>query len=646
MDRVEIEAGVAKLGKTFSTMTPGMIFEEGTALLRNGNIAAAEQRFDALLLREPSHAAALHVLGIIRVRQGKPQEAVAFLTKAAGIDPASAEIHNNLGLALHACQRTAEAVTHYEAAVRLKPAYALACNNLGVALAALGQSQQALVHYERALALQPNYVEAHSNLGNALVKLGRPAEAVECFRKALAIRPDFLEPRMNLGFALQQLARHEEAAGELQRALAGNPRAPLLHLNLGNSLCMLNRHDEAIGHFQAALTLDPKLASAAANLGQALKEMGRLEEACKAYETALSIEPGQPAHLLGLVGLRKTVRGDFCLDALEGLVRKEAALSESDRVALHFAFGAALRDVGDLEAAFLHLQKGNSLKRTLIRYDEEKVLTGLQRTREVFTPSLMRSKQGSGDSSDLPVFIVGMPRSGSTLVEQVLAAHPAVIAAGELTDFREALRAMDRQGPGYPESMREYSPDQLGSLARDYLRRITKPARGSAPQRITDKLPENFGYAGLIHLAMPNARIIHTRRDPLDTCLSCYSALFLDQPFTYDLGELGRYYREYDAVMEHWRALLPAGIMLDVRYENLVSDFEAEARRIVEHCGLAWDESCLAFHKAMRPVKTASFAQVRQPIYRSSVGRWRPDDATLEPLLRELHRDTAVEITT
>lgn len=626
--------------KTFSTMPLAMIFEEGTAHLRNGDIAAAEQRFEALLLRDPRHAAALHVLGIIRVRQGKPQEAVVLLAKAAEIDPASAEIHNNLGLALHACQRTTEAISHYEAAVRLKPAYALACNNLGVALAALGQSQQALVYYERALALQPGYIEAHSNLGNALVKLGRPAEAVECFQNALAIRPAFLEARTNLSLALQQLNRHEEAAAQLQQALAGNSRAPLLHLNLGNSLCMLNRHDEAIEHFRTALALDPKLASAAANLGQALKEVGRLEEAGTAYETALRIEPDQPAHLLGLVGLRKTMRGDFYLDALEGLARKEATLSEPDRVSLHFAFGAALRDIGEPEAAFLHLQKGNSLRRGLIRYDEEKVLAGLQGVREVFTPSLMQSQQGLGDSSSLPVFIVGMPRSGSTLVEQILAAHPAVFAAGELTDFREALAIVDRQTRGYPDSVRDYSSDQFGSLARDYLSRIAKAAGESTPQRITDKLPENFAYAGLIHLAFPNARIIHARRDPLDTCMSCYSALFLDQRFTYDLGELGRYYREYAAVMEHWRALLPAGVMLEVQYESLVSNFETEARRIVEHCGLQWDENCLAFHKAVRPVKTASFAQVRQPIFRSSVGRWRPDDVTLEPLLRELRGDT------
>jgi len=626
--------------ETFSATPLKAIYEEGATLLQNGQMAAAAQRFEALLEREPRHVPTLQLLGIIRARQARLEEAVTLLTKATQIDPNSAEAHNNLGLALHACRRTAEAVPHFETALRLNPTYAIACNNLGMALATLGELQQALVSYERALELQPRYVEALNDLGNALLKLDRPVEAVERFQKALATRPAFVEARMNLGLALQQLGRSEEAVAELQLALAANPEAPLIRLNLGNALYALNRHDEAIVHFRAASACDPKMARAATNLAIALKEMGRLEEACKAYETALSIEPRQPAHLLGLVGTRKTVRGDAHLTALEELVREEATLPAADRVPLHFAFGAALADIGEHERSFRHLTRGNALKRSTFRYDEKKVLGRLQRTREVFTAGLMQSKQGSGDPSRLPVFIVGMPRSGSTLVEQVLAAHPAVFAAGELNDFREALRVIDGQSGGYPENVPEYSPAQFDFLARDYLDRVTRAARGSTPQRTTDKLPANFRYAGLIHLALPNARIIHTRRDPLDTCLSCYSTLFTHQPFTYDLAELGRYYREYALLMEHWRAVLPPGILLEIQYEELVSDFDAQARRIVEHCGLDWDEACLAFHNASRPVKTASFAQVRQPVYRSSVGRWRPDDVTLQPLLLELQRVT------
>jgi len=254
------------------------------------------------------------------------------------------------------------------------------------------------------------------------------------------------------------------------------------------------------------------------------------------------------------------------------------------------------------------------------------------------TRELMQEKRGGGDRSAAPVFVLGMPRSGTTLVEQILASHSKVFGAGELETFGATVASFARSRHathGIVDLLPTLSGEDVRAIGADYLARI-RPAAGAA-ERIVNKLPSNYLFVGIIHLALPNARIIHTLRDPVDTCFSNFSLLFAEtQAFAYDLGELGRYYKAYDAIMRHWRDVLPPGVMLDVRYEDLVDDVEANARRIIAHCGLDWEDGCLTFHQTRRPVRTASSAQVRQPIYRSSVGRWRPYRDLLQPLLDAL----------
>jgi Sulfotransferase family len=263
----------------------------------------------------------------------------------------------------------------------------------------------------------------------------------------------------------------------------------------------------------------------------------------------------------------------------------------------------------------------------------------LARTADIFTAELMQRQAGQGDFSSVPVFIIGMPRSGSSLIEQILASHSRVFGAGEITDFNAAAASL--AGPGgrlpkpFPEIATQMTAEQFRRVGSHYVNGI-RPRAPSA-ERISDKTLGNFLFAGLIHLALPNARIIHARRNPVDTCLSCFSKLFASQmSFTYDLAELGQYYRAYDALMVHWRQVLPAGVMLEVSYEDLVADFEPQARRIVEHCGLQWEEACLRFHTTKRPVKTASATQVREPLYRAAVGRSQSYRALLSPLLDAL----------
>jgi Sulfotransferase family len=362
-----------------------------------------------------------------------------------------------------------------------------------------------------------------------------------------------------------------------------------------------------------------------------LRTLGRLDEARREIEQAIALAPRKAEFYRSLAEIKHFTKDDPQLAMLEALAGDMGGLSDDERTHLHFALGKIYGDLGQHERGFAHLLKGNALKRRQIVYDEETILARFDSARALFTAEVMRERAGQGDPSTLPVFILGMPRSGTTLVEQMIASHPEVHGAGELSDFDRSVAAL--AGPaGVPADIGGAELRRVGS---EYVARIR--ALDPRAQRITDKMPANFRFAGLIHLALPNARIIHLRRDPVDTCLSCFSILFGgDQPFTYDLGELGRYYRAYQRLMEHWRAVLPPGAMLEVQYEALVADFATEARRIIAYCGLGWDEACLDFHATRRPVHTASSVQVRQPIYRSSVGRHRPSAETLRPLLDAL----------
>jgi hypothetical protein len=282
--------------------------------------------------------------------------------------------------------------------------------------------------------------------------------------------------------------------------------------------------------------------------------------------------------------------------------------------------------------------RANTVKRRRIAYDESRTLELFDRIRSAFDRRLFEATAGGGCHSSLPVFVIGMPRSGTTLIEQILASHPAIHGAGELSDFDQLAHQMcDGGGKAFrvPEDTRILRPVDLLKLGETYVAGLQRLAPRA--ERITDKMPANFLYAGLIQLALPRARIIHVLREPRDTCLSCYSKLFTaEQNFTYDLGELGRYYRKYAGLMAHWRDVLPEGRMLEIRYEDVIDDLEGSARQLIEHCGLDWDPRCIAFHQSQRPVRTASAVQVRRPIYRTSLERWRAYETHLAPLFAEL----------
>jgi len=467
---------------------------------------------------------------------------------------------------------------------------------------------------------------------------GQFAEAIARYRRILALKPDLSEIHNNMGLALAELSRLDAAVESYRRAIELKPDNPQTLCNWGTALAQLERFDEAEAKFRRAIALDPGCAGAYNNLGLSLKERGRLAEATSAAEQAIRLAPKNPSYYEHLGAVRSFVPGDRHVAALEALADDPASLRTVERMHLHFALAKAYDDIGRPQAAFPQWLAANALKRRQIAYDEAATLGRMDRTRALFRADFVASRQGCGARSPLPVFIVGMPRSGTTLIEQILASHPEVCGAGELTLFEEAADAVREALPGAPpgpEMVAAMSRDHLRAVGARYLDKLAQRAPGAA--RITDKLPGNFIFTGLIHLAMPDATIIHAVRDPLDTCLSCFCVHFTKgQPHTYDLAELGRYYRHYRALMAHWRRALPAQRVMDVHYEQLVGDLEGQARRIIAHCGLAWDARCLDFHRTERPVRTASAAQVRQPIYASSVGRWRPYRDFLGPLIGEL----------
>lgn len=529
-------------------------------------------------------------------------------------------------LACHRQGRIAEAAALYAAVLEQRPDDAAAHNNLGTALFALDRLPEAVARYERALALDPAYADALVNLAKALRRLDQPLAALARLEQALALRPEDAAAENDLGNVLQALGRHEEAVARYERALALQPDFAAAAGNLANSLHALDRSAAAIAQYERAIALAPEAASHRSNLGTALRELGRLEAARRAFETAVALAPESALCQLNLAEVKRFTPGDAQLAQLEAMARRGGAEAE-----LYFALAKARADLGDDDGSFRHLLRANALKRAAIDYDEAATLARFERVRAAFTPDLIERLRGLGEPTELPVFVIGMPRSGTSLVEQILASHPAVFGAGEVMDLGDAVA--DRMV--FPEAVPALDGAGLRAIGRAYVARLG--ARAPGAQRITDKLPSNFILAGLIPLALPGARIVHVRRDPRDTCVSCFATLFTaGQSFAYDLAELGRYYRAYDALMAHWRRVLPADAMLELRYEDVVADLEGAARRLIAYCGLDWDAACLSFHQTRRPVRTASAAAVRAPIHARSIGRWQRYGETLRPLLDAL----------
>lgn len=606
-------------------------------------------------------------------RVGNPQAAISHGLRAIALNPKNADAHNNLGIAYYDVADYNAAIASYDKAIDIKPRFAEAISNRGNALRNLRRFVEAESEYRRALAINPSYAEAYNNLGSVMRDLERPAEAEIAYKKAIAISPNYLEARNNLVLAYRDLKDYDAAlaAGQdalrlkaqnpealayigsiyieqkkfdqafeaLRRSLAINPNKAETYNMLGRAFFESNQGEKALECYRKAISLKADFADPYNNMGTCLKEFGRFDEALAAFNQSLAIQPDLVGAYVNLVDTKKfRSNDDTHLVAMERFAATINTLPEDRQMHLHFGLAKAYDDLKRYDEAFKHMLEGNAIKRRTLSYDEGAVLDYFERVKAVVTADVVREKAGGGYHTNQPIFVLGMPRSGTTLVEQIIASHPAVKGGGELKDINDTInsvRGRDGNQAPYPEFVPVLSMSELAAFGETYARRLEKRAPG-AP-RITDKMPSNFYYLGLIHLALPDAKVIHANRNPVDTCVSCFSKLFAgEQSQTYDLSELGRYYRAYYGLMEHWRRVLPPGAFLDVQYEDVVDDIEGQARRILDYCGLEWNPRVLDFYRNDRPVKTASASQVRQPIYGSSVARWRNYEKFLGPLLQEL----------
>jgi tetratricopeptide (TPR) repeat protein len=500
---------------------------------------------------------------------------------------------------------------------------------------AVGETTQALslVPTRRSDAVARKRAERIFENAARLYREGRREDAITEWETGLRFMPENALAHLNVAQALLEQGGPESAAAHASQAVYLDPGSAGAHMNLGASLERLGRTEEAGLHFRQALSIEPENDAALCNLGHTLSVEGDISLSVDCLRKVIKHNPTWSRAYIHLAIIHHFQSGDDEFAGMEKLARK-SDLPDPDAINVHFAFGKALEDIGEYNRAFGEFQKGNSLKRRKIEYDEAQAQALFQRISNSFDQELMQKLRGAGNYSHVPVFIVGMPRSGTTLVEQILASHPEVHGAGELDHVSQIARAV-LSGNALPAKFSELgtllSPDVLETQAQEYLRKL--PPSASGMERVVDKMPGNFVHAGLIRLMFPNARIIHTVRNPLDTCVSCYCTLFeKGQFFSYELGELGRYYRGYFELMAHWRRVMPVDSILDVSYEALVADPEGQSRRLIEHCGLAWDDRCLEFHTTKRPVRTASLGQVRRPLYATSVGRWRRFDGLLKPL--------------
>src|SRR5215469_9523510 len=580
----------------------------------------------------PEDAAAHLNLGNALGRLGRFEEAAASYRRALKVDPEFAEAHSNLGELCLERGQAEEALRSCQQALRIRPYLAPAHQNLGTALVRLGRFDEAVRSCRSAIALNPEFAEAYNSLGTALLSLAQTQEAIASFQRALEINPDFTAAQANLARALRSIGRLEEAVAGFRRALALEPDLVLAHTELATALRLQCRTDEAEQSCHQALQLHPDCAAAFVVLAELRADAGRFAEAEELFRRATALDPASAEAWAGLARLRRMTPADEAwLTATQRLV--EQGMPPQRELLLRYAIGKYFDDVGDFEHAFSNYRRANELATDCAPPHER---GGLSRTIDLIIRSYdsrwVQRPRAAADQSARPVFIVGMLRSGTTLAEQVLASHPQVHGAGELTFWSDVgAAALANAAAGNVAAM-GLSHAALADLGDRYLRALHELSPDAL--RVVDKLPTNFLFLGLIHAALPGARIIHLRRHPIDTCLSIYFQHFeAANTYTNDLGDLAHYYGEYWRLMQHWRAVLPADVILEVPYEGLVADLPTWTSRMLEFIGVPWDSRCLDFDLTARPVVTASKWQVRQKLFASSVGRWRHYERFVTPLM-------------
>jgi len=554
-----------------------------TALYKQGRLQEALLQGEALAMQFPDEPITANLLGAVNVALGRLEQAAASYTRALRIKPDFAEAHSNLGNVLKSLGKPEEAVASYQRALQIRPDYAEAHCNLGDALNDLGKPEEAVASYHRALQIKPDFVVAHNNLGGAFNDLGKPEKAVSSLTKALQIQPDLAEAHNNLGVALNILGKPEEARSSLCRALQIKPDYAQAHNNLGATLNDLGKPDAALASYNKALQIDPAFA-----------EAHRFLSAVKTFQD-----------------------GDPQIQQMLQLFKRNN-LPDEDRMHLNFALAKAYEDIGDYDRAFACFVDGNRLRKAELNYESSATRASFAKIKATFAkdvPALSVLKESESAKGQRPVFVLGMPRSGTTLVEQILASHSQVYGAGELVLLGQSVNSIEWFST-------QLSSHQLQSVRKSYLSGLNNI--GVSEPFITDKMPVNLWWIGFIIAALPEARIVHVKRDARATCWSNFKHYFSGKGngFAYGLKDVSEYYKMTIDLMAFWHEKYPQRIY-DLNYEALTEHQEDVARKLFDYIGLSWEDQCLEFHKTGRAVQTASVTQVRQEMYQGSSDEWR-----------------------
>ncbi|HHH43523.1 MAG TPA: sulfotransferase family protein, partial [Gammaproteobacteria bacterium] len=582
--------------------SPGAQMNLANTLFRQGKAEEAAGLYQQLLNTQPDLALAWYMLGSSLTALGQLDEAADAFRKAIELDPNHAESRYGLGYVCNARHDYADAAEHFRQALRLLPRYAQAENGLASTLQALGQYREALDHYDEALKLFPGYAEAQFGRGSTLMVLGESDAAIQNLQEAIRLNPEYSDAYITLASALMTKSRPDEAMACCEKALQINP-------DNADAVALTATIEQHAGDPQQALArLQPWIERGIDNINLAVA----FAEVSKSLD-----------------------RPDDAIELMERLLAQDQALPVTSQRNLHFNLGRLYDATGRYADAFEHYRKGNEAR--AMEFDAAAHAREIDAIIETFSQDFMAGTVRAGQRSEKPVFVVGMPRSGTSLVEQILASHPSVYGAGELPDLLQMVTRLPEtlgSGEGYPRCVSALNQAQADALAAGYLQHLDELSPDAA--RVIDKMPGNFRFLGPIELLFPGARVIHCLRDPLDTCLSCYFQDFSrTHAYSYDLARLADYYRDYRRLMAHWKEVLQIPV-LEVRYEELIENQETVSRAMVDFCGLEWDDSCLRFHETERFVATASYDQVRRPLYKKSVARWKHYEEHLGPLIEAL----------
>jgi tetratricopeptide (TPR) repeat protein len=659
------------MAQTFASKSA---LSEAIALINSGRVDKAEAICRSAIGRNPDDINMVALLGAILLKSNEVPESEKFLRQAIRLAPNFAKPHEDLGHLLLIKRQPEEAAEVLKKATRLDPHLDHAFFNLGKALAMQGKGREADEAFEKSFELNPERkrlalaaehqkegrweeaeqlyrevlrdnpanVDAMRLLGNVAMQTGRIYYAERLFRRAVSNAPDFVMAQIDLGHALKKQSRLEEAIDQLRQAIRLEPDNVQAHHLLGSTLSLAAQTHEAVDAYQKVLELAPKHTGAMLGLGHVLKTVGRQEEAIEAYRNCIRHKPHNGEIYWSLANLKTYQLTDEDIREMESMASGEAEgareVSEESRINFLFALAKAHEDRGEFDRAWEYYHEGNQQRRILETYDPVRDEVMNDEIVKVFDREFLGENTGLGHPSMEPIFVVGLPRSGSTLIEQILASHSQVEGTSELPYAGLVASSLNRNradGINYPHAVRELEEEHFKRLGGDYLD-LARIHRIEGRPVFIDKMPNNFPTVGFIHLILPNAKIIDARRYPLDSCLSCYRQLFArGQSFTYDLTEIGEYFIQYQRMMDHWHEVLP-GRCLTVQYEEVVTDFENQVRRLLDYCELPWEDTCMRYYETERPVRTASSEQVRQPVYSKSVNFWRNYEERLAELVEVL----------